>query len=148
MFAGVGPFSVALADSGADVVAADVNSDAVELLIENAARNGVADQITAVDRDARDLVPEFAGTADRIVMNLPHSADAFLDTAVALARDGCTVHYYGFGPEDAPFKEGARSIRETATDAGVGIDVVEQRVVRSYAPGEVNVVVDARLHTG
>ncbi|TKX82624.1 SAM-dependent methyltransferase, partial [Halorubrum sp. SS5] len=76
--------AVPMAARGADVVACDLNERAVEYLRENAERNGVADRVTAVAGDVRGIADWYADTADRLVMNLPHSADEFLDTAVAL----------------------------------------------------------------
>jgi tRNA (guanine37-N1)-methyltransferase len=147
MFAGVGPYAVPAASRGADVVACDLNERAIEYLRENAERNGVADRVTAVAGDARDLAtgPDSrADTADRLVMNLPHSAEEFLDTAVALAGDDCVVHYYDIQHEDDPFGPGRRAIEAAAGD-GYAVDVEAERVVRSYAPHEYNVCLDVRL---
>ncbi|MFP4188813.1 MAG: class I SAM-dependent methyltransferase, partial [Halobacteriales archaeon] len=55
MFAGVGPFAVAAAEAGAGVIASDINDRAVELLRENATRNGVDDRVVAYNEDARDV---------------------------------------------------------------------------------------------
>ena len=144
MFAGVGPYAVPLASRGADVVACDLNERAVDYLRENAARNGVADRVTAIAGDVREIGDEYAGAADRLVMNLPHSADAFLDTAVRLAGDDCVIHYYDIQHEDDPFGPGTRAIREAAGE-GYAVAVETERVVRSYAPHEYNVCLDVRL---
>ncbi|MGM0448374.1 MAG: class I SAM-dependent methyltransferase [Methanobacteriota archaeon] len=144
MFAGVGPYAVPMASRGAEVVACDLNERAVEYLRENAARNGVAEGVTTVAGDVREIADEYADTADRLVMNLPHSADEFLDTAVALAGDDCAVHYYDIQHEDDPFGPGRRAIEAAAGDA-YAVDVETERVVRSYAPHEYNVCLDVRL---
>ncbi|WP_435073437.1 class I SAM-dependent methyltransferase [Halorubrum sp. HHNYT27] len=151
MFAGVGPYAVPMATRGADVVACDLNERAVEYLRQNAARNGVADRVTAIAGDVRDLVggadgapADYADTADRLVMNLPHSADEFLDTAVALAGDECVVHYYDIQHEDDPFGPGTRAIRAAADDE-YEVTVETEHVVKSYAPHEYNVCLDVRL---
>ena len=147
MFAGVGPFAVPMAGRGAAVVGCDLNSVAVAYLRENARRNGVEDRVTAVEGDVRDLADEYAGWADRLVMNLPHSAGDFLDTAVELAGEECVIHYYDIQHEDDPFGPGERAIREAVADADADYDVVveTERVVRSYAPHEYNVCLDVRL---
>ncbi len=149
MFAGVGPYAIPMATNGADVVACDLNERAIEYLRENATRNGVADRVTPIAGDVRDLVDgdanrDDADTADRIVMNLPHSADAFLDTAVRLASDECVIHYYDIQHEDDPFGPGTRAIRDAAAD-DYDVTVETERVVRSYAPHEYNVCLDVRL---
>jgi tRNA (guanine37-N1)-methyltransferase len=144
MFAGVGPFVVPFAKRGATVVGVDVNSDAIEYLRENAGRNGVEDRVTAVCGDVREVAPDYESWADRVVMNLPHSADDFLDTAVSLASDETTVHYYDIQHEDDPFGPGERAIRGVA-EPDYEVTVETRRVVRSYAPHEENVCLDVRL---
>ncbi|AZH25280.1 class I SAM-dependent methyltransferase [Haloplanus aerogenes] len=143
MFAGVGPFVIPMAARGATVVGVDLNPAAVEYLRENARRNGVADRVTAIEDDVRDVAVDYDGWADRIVMNLPHSADDFLDAAVTLASDDCVLHYYDIQHEDDPFGPGERAIRAAA--AGYDVDVLTRHVVRSYAPHELNVCLDVRL---
>ena len=145
MFAGVGPFAVPMAARGATVVGVDLNPAAVEYLRENARRNGVGDRVTAIEGDVRDVAADYADWADRIVMNLPHSADEFLDAAVTLAAADCVIHYYDIQHEDDPFGPGERAIREAATPAGYDVDVLTRHVVRSYAPHELNVCLDVRL---
>ncbi|MFC6771396.1 class I SAM-dependent methyltransferase, partial [Halorubrum pallidum] len=144
MFAGVGPYAIPMATRGADVVACDLNETAIEYLRANAERNGVADRVTAIAGDVRRATTEHADTADRLVMNLPHSADEFLDTAVTLAGDDCVIHYYDIQHEDDPFGPGTEAIRAAAGDE-YAVDVETEQIVRSYAPHEYNVCLDARL---
>ncbi|SFB87567.1 methyltransferase [Halobiforma haloterrestris] len=146
MFAGVGPFVVPFANRGAEVVGVDVNPDAIEYLEENARRNGVADRVTAINGDVREVAAggEYADWADRIVMNLPHSADEFLESAVRLAGDDCVLHYYDIQHEDDPFGPGERAIREAA-EPEYDVTVETRHTVRSYAPHELNVCLDVRL---
>ncbi|GAB6862756.1 class I SAM-dependent methyltransferase [Haloplanus litoreus] len=145
MFAGVGPFAIPMAARGATVVGVDLNPAAVEYLRENARRNAVAESVTAIEGDVRDVAADYEGWADRLVMNLPHSADEFLDAAVTLAGEDCVLHYYDIQHEDDPFGPGERAIREAADHAGYDVDVLTRHVVRSYAPHELNVCLDVRL---
>ena len=144
MFAGVGPFAVPFAARGAEVVAVDLNERAVDYLRENARRNEVDERVTAVHGDVRAVAPRYRDWADRIVMNLPHSAADFLDTAITLAGDDCVVHYYDIQHEDDPFGPGERAIRAAAGDE-YAVSVETERVVRSYAPHEYNVCLDVHL---
>jgi tRNA (guanine37-N1)-methyltransferase len=143
MFAGVGPFVIPAARRGATAVGVDINGTAIDYLRDNAERNGVADRVTAIHGDVRDVAADYEGWADRLVMNLPHSADEFLDTAVALAGEECVLHYYDIQHEDDPFGPGERAIREAAV--GHEVSVETRRIVRSYAPHEENVCLDVRL---
>ncbi len=144
MFAGVGPFVVPFAKRGADCVGVDINAEAIDYLRENARRNGVADRVTAICGDVRDVAADYDGWADRIVMNLPHSADEFLESAVTLAGDDCVIHYYDIQHEDDPFGPGERAIR-AAAEPDYEVTVETRHTVRSYAPHELNVCLDVRL---
>ncbi|GKZ13662.1 class I SAM-dependent methyltransferase family protein [Haladaptatus sp. T7] len=144
MFAGVGPFVIPFAKRGATVVGADVNDVAIDYLNENARRNGVEDRVTAICGDVRETATEYENWADRLVMNLPHSADEFLDTAVSLAGDECVVHYYDIQHEDDPFGPGEAAIR-AAAEPEYDVSVETRQTVRSYAPHELNVCLDVRL---
>jgi len=161
MFAGVGPFVIPAAKRGAEAVGVDLNPDAVAYLRENAERNGVADRVTAIEGDVRELVAspsvggsesddardaagEYEGWADRLVMNLPHSANEFLDAARGLASEACVLHYYDIQHEDDPFGPGERAIR-AAFEPAYDVAVATRRVVRSYAPHEENVCLDVRV---
>jgi len=144
MFAGVGPFVIPFANQGARCVGTDINERAIEYLRENAARNDVENRVTAICGDVREVATEHEGWADRIVMNLPHSADDFLDTAVTLAGDDCTLHYYDIQPDTDPYGPGERAIRGAA-EPEYDVTVDTRRTVRSYAPGEHNVVLDVTL---
>jgi tRNA (guanine37-N1)-methyltransferase len=144
LFAGVGPYAIPMADAGAEVVACDINPTAIEYLRENARRNDVADRITAHVGDVRELTGEYEGWADRLVMNLPHTAAEFADAAVAFAGESCVVHLYDIQHEDEAFVRATEALEEAAGDA-YEVTVLEEHVVRSYAPHEVNVCLDARL---
>ena len=143
MFAGVGPFVIPAAKLGAECVGVDLNSAAVEYLRRNAERNGVSAQVTAIHDDVRN-VSGYEDWADRLVMNLPHSADDFLDTAVELASEDCLLHYYDIQHESDPFGPGERAIREAA-EPDYDVSIETRHEVRSYAPQELNICLDVRL---
>ncbi|WP_266076430.1 class I SAM-dependent methyltransferase [Haladaptatus caseinilyticus] len=144
MFAGVGPFVIPFAKRDAQVVGTDLNDVAIGYLRENARRNGIEDRVTAIAGDVREVASEYEDWADRLVMNLPHSANEFLDTAVSLAGDECVIHYYDIQHEDDPFGPGEAAIRGAA-EPEYDVSVETRREVRSYAPHELNVCLDVRL---
>ncbi len=146
MFAGVGPYSILLAKSKkpSKVIAIDKNPDAVRYLKENIALNSVKN-IKAIEGDAREEAKKFAGTADHVIMNLPHNAYEFLDSAVLLTKPGGIIHYYGITPEDDLFESSIKLIKEAAERAGRRVEVLEKRIVRSYAPYQYNVCIEARI---
>lgn len=145
MFAGVGPFAIPFAKRDAHVVAVDRNPAAIKYLRENARRNDVERHVRGIKADVREVAAEYEGWAERIVMNLPHSADAFLDAALCLASGECVFHYYDIQHDEDPYGPGERAIREAAEGAGYKVAVETCHEVRSYAPHELNICLDVRL---
>ncbi|VVB70185.1 tRNA (guanine(37)-N1)-methyltransferase Trm5b [uncultured archaeon] len=142
MFAGVGPFALLMAKRGARVVAIDKNPVAVKCLRENAIRNKVLD-IEILEGDARELALSYENSADHVIMNLPHSASEFLDSALRAAKPGGVIHYYCIAPEDDLYRDW-KTIESAAERIGASVEVVYQGIVRSYAPHRHNVVIDFR----
>ncbi len=144
MFAGVGPFALLLAKRFARVIAMDKNPIAVKLLRENARLNKI-ENIEILEGDANVLALPCENVADHIIMNLPHSASLFLNTAIKAAKSGGTVHYYCIAPEDDLYKDEAL-IKDAALRMGSSVEVLYRSIVRSYAPHRHNVVIDFRVH--
>lgn len=146
MFAGVGPYSILIAKNrkSTKVIAIDKNPDAVRYLKENIILNSVKN-IEVIEGDAREEAKKFSGMADHVIMNLPHNAYEFLDTAVPLTKPEGIIHYYGISPENDLFESSIEFIRKAAERAGRKIEVLEKRVVRSYAPYQYNICIEARV---
>lgn len=132
MFAGVGPFAITLAQKAALVVAADLNPAAVHLMVENIALNRAKNVIPML-ADAAHLPRLGFKPFDRIIMNLPFAAVEFLPAAVALCRDGGTIHLYALEEREGEFLPRIREV--------TGGEVVE-RQVRTYSPGKWHAVYD------
>jgi tRNA (guanine37-N1)-methyltransferase len=143
MFAGVGPFALLMAKKGARVIAMDKNPVAVKYMRENARLNKIED-IEILEGDANELALRYAGSADHVIMNLPHSASQFLIPAMKAAKPGGIIHYYAISPEDDLYGDWAL-IAEATERIGAKAEIVYQGVVRSYAPHRLNVVIDFRV---
>ncbi len=126
MFAGVGPFAITLAAKADRVVAADLNHQAVTLMVENLQKNRVRN-VLPVLADAHHLPALLPWKFDRVVMNLPLSGTDFLADAFRLCKPGGTIHFYSL--------VSAEREHESAIE-GLGGRVVAERVVRSYSPGQ------------
>jgi tRNA (guanine37-N1)-methyltransferase len=146
MFAGVGPYSIMIARKSRDirVIAIDKNPDAVEFLRRNIELNSVPN-VEAIEGDANIEAGRFSGLADHVIMNLPHNARDFLDAAIRLCAPGAVIHYYDITPEDDLFQSSLKLIREAAGRAGRAAEVIDTRVVRSYAPHQSNVCIEMKI---
>ena len=94
MFAGVAPFPLVIAKHSKPSViySIDMNEDAVGLAERNIRLNKMKNIVTICGNASviiKDLPP-----ADRIIMNLPHSADEFLHDALSNLKKGGTVHMH------------------------------------------------------
>ena len=135
MFAGVGPFAITLAARAALVVASDINPLAVGLMLENIAQNRTK-RVLPMLADVRRLAGIFLWRFDRIVMNLPLSGAEFLPEAFRLCRPGGMIHFYALVSQEGGHLDHLR---------GLGGDVIAERVVRSYSPGQWHAVYDVRV---
>jgi tRNA (guanine37-N1)-methyltransferase len=139
MFCGVGPFSILIARQGraASLQCVDANAHAIEYLRANIARNKVTN-VGAHLGDARELAPKL-GPADRIIMNLPHSAHEFLPEALMAAAPDAWLHVYQVVDKGSEEKR-ARELEALAT----GTTCWSWRLVHPYSPGSSVAVFDLR----
>ncbi len=161
LFAGVGPFAILIAKKqpSAKVVGIELNPIAVKFFKENIALNKMEGRVRAIEGDVNRVVPkQFANWADFIHMPAPHTATEFLDSALAAARKGCIISFYGFERTDGekePYVLGGEGkilvspVEERAKEAcrrnNRKCKIVFSRVMRSYAPNVVQKVVDFQV---
>jgi tRNA (guanine37-N1)-methyltransferase len=135
MFAGVGPFAIALAARGALIVASDINPDAVRLMLVNLAKNRIQN-VLPVLADAHHLPVTIPWRFDRIIMNLPLSGTDFLSDAFQLCRSGGIIHFYSLVSTEREHND---------IISGMGGVIIDERVVRSYSPAQWHAVYDIRV---
>lgn len=133
MFAGVGPFSLMIAKHARPgvVFAMDLNHDAIEYMKENIQLNKVT-TVLPMEGDARHLVFDVP-CADRIIMNLPHSARDFFHDALTRLKLGGMIHFYTIcdrGDIDSILD---RLVLE-ARGMGVVITILRQEELKTYSP--------------
>ncbi|MFC1786949.1 class I SAM-dependent methyltransferase family protein [Halobacteriota archaeon] len=143
MFAGVGPFSILIAKRVKHVVSIDKNPEAIMFLRKNVALNSIAN-IQIIRDDVHEVSSNLKGQGDRIIMNLPHNAQEYLNDAMVMAKTGSKVHYYDIQPENS-FEDAIETIREAAASHGRKIKVIGIKKVRSYAPNSYNICVDFQV---
>ena len=132
MFAGVGPFSIALANRASIIYACDINPAAVLLMEKNIRKNRVR-TIIPVLADTMILPHILKPCFDRIIMNLPLSGSEFLPVAFSLCRPGGIIHWYVLVSRTG---EHLQKIHE------MGASFVQERQVRSYSSDRFHTVYD------
>ena len=143
MFAGVGPFSLAIAKKvKATVHSIDINPDAIVLLKENISSNRLRGRVYPHCGDAAVVSGWLAGTADRVIMNLPGSSLNFLKVAVTLLKpNGGLIHIYFFLAD--PQAAHAASIVKGSLESYCSQVTIEGvRAVKEVAPKKWQYVVD------
>jgi tRNA (guanine37-N1)-methyltransferase len=143
LFAGVGPFALAIARKNphAGITAVEINPEAVRYMRENTVLNRFKN-IEVLEGDARDF--HHSGF-DRIVMPLPKSAHEFLDVAFAAVKDGGVVHFYTIVSNKEPLEEAWAKAKKEAAKGGAGLELLSGHIVRPYSPSMVQVVLDLRV---
>ena len=140
-FAGVGPYAILIARRSrpSKVYASDANPLAVELLRANVAGNR-ANAVDVREGDARRILEAIA-PVNRVILDLPHSAEGFLPDALrALGPDG-VVHLYVI-LERADEEDAVEGIRQAISREGFAVRYVALRRVRAYSPTQNHVAVD------
>ncbi|MCX6776444.1 MAG: class I SAM-dependent methyltransferase family protein [Candidatus Micrarchaeota archaeon] len=148
LFAGVGPFPIVIAKTQPQVKihAVELNPDAFKYMEENIRLNRMQEAIIPIFGDVKDIIPKrFVDSADRILMPLPKGAEKFLGEAFLAARKNCIIHFYQFASEQNPFEDAESFITKEALINGRKAEVIAKRVVRPFAPGVVQVVLDFRV---
>ena len=143
LFAGIGYFAlpIAVRVPRATVHACEVNWVAFEYLLDNVRLNRAGNVVTRLG-DCREVAPR--GVADWVLMG-HFDAPRYLDVAFACLREAGTLVVHSLhAKEDVPGAPLAQ-VREAATDVGVVVEDARARVVKSYAPGIVHAVVEARV---
>ncbi|MFH1234951.1 MAG: methyltransferase [Candidatus Diapherotrites archaeon] len=147
LFAGVGPFAIAFAkhSKAEKVFAVELNPDAFRLMQENIVLNKVESKVEAFKGDVRKVVPEaLAGKCDRVAMPLPRGGENFLNVAfMALKPEGGVIHFYQFVEKADIYGPPLEALRVAAKKAGRKIRIKNKKIVRSFSPSRVQVVVDA-----
>ncbi|MEM2995094.1 MAG: class I SAM-dependent methyltransferase family protein [Candidatus Bathyarchaeia archaeon] len=150
MFAGVGPFAILIAKTreNVKVYAVDANPSAVELLIRNVRLNRVESKVHPILGDAKQVVNEkLAGTADRVIMNLPEKSIKFLNSACkALKPTGGIMHFYFFVGASDSLEDMQRQFTRAVEVCGRKVEkILFHRFVRETAPYEWQAVLDAQI---
>ncbi len=149
LFAGVGPWALMIGKTGRPerVDAVDLNPEAVARLRENIVLNHLEDTVHPHLGDARSFCrdPEHAHRADRVIMNVPHTAADFIEDALRLVKtSGGVIHHHAI--LDAMGVDAhVAALAARASTVGRTIELASRRIVRAYSPQENHFALDLRV---
>ncbi|WP_400203919.1 class I SAM-dependent methyltransferase [Candidatus Methanomassiliicoccus intestinalis] len=133
MFAGVGPYSVMIAKYAKPkiVFSMDLNPYAIDYLKRNIEINKV-ENIIPLEGDSAAMIHDLP-PADRIIMNLPHSAHEFFYDALTCLNPGGTIHFYTICERDSLDSVFAKlSMQARSMGSKITIDRLEE--LKTYSP--------------
>jgi len=143
MFAGVAPFGLVICKRARPKViySIDLNTDAEGFVRKNMRMNRI-ENIIPITGDASEVIKDLPD-ADRIIMNLPQTADAFLMCALSKTKAGGTVHMHKV-IERSELDGLVEKIKEDAASHGYGICVDCVTELKTYSPTMSVYVLDIR----
>lgn len=146
MFAGVAPFSIMIAKYADPkiVYAVDKNKDAVKYAQQNVKRNNLLDKIEVLHADAKkvhDILNKRGVKADRVIMNLPFSANLFLEHALKIAANKCIIHYYDI-LQEKKIKNRIEYLGKVSKENGFILQKTDIKRIKTYAPREFYIGMD------
>jgi tRNA (guanine37-N1)-methyltransferase len=148
MFAGVGPYSVLIArmHPQSTLYSVDINPSAVKYLKENAFANRVADRVSPVLGDVKELArKDLRETANRVIMNLPSEASNYIPAATQILKgEGGMIHFYAFAGREENIETIVNSFQSTIVAQNRKLRSVPFcKVIKEVAPNRVQVAIDA-----
>ena len=151
MFAGVGPYSIVIAKTGARVYSNEINREANKYAKLNLELNKVKDRVVLVPGDVKKVVNKnrtslviIPKSFDVIVMPRPQLKDSFLKEAFALSKKGTRIFYYDFCGVDE-IKKIVEKIKKEAKQSRKKIKILRTKKAGEIAPYKIRVRVDFRI---
>ncbi|MEJ2294767.1 MAG: class I SAM-dependent methyltransferase family protein [Candidatus Lokiarchaeota archaeon] len=155
MFAGVGPFSIQVAQKKeVQIYSFDINSNAYKYLKANIILNHVENVVVPININVKTLLKgdNQLGTilrnkVDRIIMNLPERSLNFLDVACFLIKkSGGIIHNYQFCDKPDPIQLAIEHFSQNLTKHDYQIKkILHTGVVKSYSPSSDLVSLDLKV---
>lgn len=143
LFAGVGYFVLPIAVHGKAerIYACELNPVAYHYLLENLRLNRTSN-VVPLFGDCRETAPR--GVADVVLMGHFSAAD-YLDVGLRTLRGAGLVVYHELCPKEQFPHTPVEHITAAAQKQWYDVESVASRIVKSYAPGIVHSVVEARV---
>jgi tRNA (guanine37-N1)-methyltransferase len=112
MFSGIGVFPLIIAknSTGREIVGIEKNKVAHTYAMKSLQSNKKIKNVTLVEGDVIDILPNINREFDRIAMPLPKTGEMYLELALSYLKKGGWLHFYDFQKEDT-FNNSIEKIR-------------------------------------
>ena len=147
-FAGVGPFAIEIYKNTKpkEVVAIELNPIGVDYLQENIKLNHMEGKVIPILGDVKEVSKKYKNYFDRIPMPLPKSAELFLDSAIYSIKNNGVIHIYNFVSKRDPYTEIEKIIKNKEKENNCKLEIINKRIIRSFSPAVVQIVLDIKVH--
>ncbi|MBI4173599.1 MAG: class I SAM-dependent methyltransferase family protein [Candidatus Aenigmarchaeota archaeon] len=146
MFAGVGPYALAIAKrKPAKVWAIELNKPAFRYLQHNAKINKLKGSVDCIQGDAGKVAKNLYGKCDRVVMPLPLHGYRYLPIAIECLKGRGIIHFYHTGSAAEPFAGAEARLAEACQGANAKLEIIGRQIVLPYAPHIYKVCIDAEV---
>ena len=150
MFAGIGQFSIPIAVHCRPrrIFSIELNPLAYKYLLENVFLNNVDHIVYPIQGDSKEIVPKLLRhKADRIVMGYVERTQEFLEAAMmGVKAEGGIIHYHNIYKTNDIFQKPISEVKSAAIKSNREVErITHRRIVKSYGPGLVHVVVDVKI---
>ncbi len=146
MFAGIGPYALAIASEqpGAHITAIEINPEAVKLMEENIRINRLGFAVTPILGDVTEVLPKLNQKFDRIIMPYPERSWDFLNLAFKYANKNAAIQFYAFVREDR-LADTELKIKKIAEKENRKVRAIKVLKAGSYAPKTWRYVFDIKI---
>ena len=146
LFSGIGYFSLPMAvySKPKRIMACEINPLAYRYLCSNVVLNNVSDIVEPLLGDNRLQAPR--DCADRVVLGYLNEPQNFLPVAFDCLRNKSGIlHYHELVPLELIPEQPLAHIEKAAVSLHRSVELLNVQVIKSYAPGIIHVVLDARI---
>ncbi len=146
MFAGAGPYAIAIAKRQPAVrfvYAIEMNKDGCRYMEENIKLNGLNYKIIPICGDVKKA--KLGAKFDRIIMPLPLEGYKYLGLALKQLKPKGMIHFYFVSPKEDLFSKPLGIIEKECRKAKRKFRVISRNKILPYGPGTFKVCIDFQV---
>lgn len=146
LFSGIGYFTLPIAvySKPKKIFACEINPIAYEYLCENITLNDVTTIVEPILGDNRKKSPK--NVADRVIIGYFEKTHQFLPVAInCLKNSEGIIHYHEVCPDELIPGRPLKNVRERVGELNRGVELLNYKHVKSYAPGVSHIVLDLKV---